>query len=55
VTKKFFRIEEHKWDNSMGLGLSIVKQILKLHNTYLEIDSIEGQGSSFSFVLGFSY
>jgi len=49
VTKKFFRTDEHSWDNSMGLGLSIVKQILKLHNTRLEISSQEGKGSTFYF------
>ncbi|SFV71848.1 Two-component system histidine kinase [hydrothermal vent metagenome] len=51
VTKKFFRTQEHSWDNSMGLGLAIVKQILKLHGTLLDIESIEGKGSSFSFLL----
>ncbi|HHC11267.1 MAG TPA: HAMP domain-containing histidine kinase [Campylobacterales bacterium] len=49
VTKKFFRTDEHTWDNSMGLGLSIVKQILKLHNTQLEISSQEDKGSIFYF------
>lgn len=51
VTKKFYRSGEHSWDNSMGLGLSIVKQILKLHNTFLDIESEEHKGSTFSFVL----
>ncbi|NEW60408.1 HAMP domain-containing histidine kinase [Sulfurovum sp. bin170] len=51
VTKKFFRTEEHSWDNSMGLGLAIVKQILRLHETLLDIESVEGKGSSFSFLL----
>lgn len=51
VTKKFYRSGEHSWDNSMGLGLSIVKQILKLHNTFLDIESEEHKGSTFSFVI----
>ena len=51
VTKKFFRTDEHSWDNSMGLGLSIVKQILKLHNMTLQIESQENYGSTFSFTL----
>ena len=51
VTKKFYRSETHNWDNSMGLGLSIVKKILSLHAAKLEIESKETQGSSFSFVL----
>ena len=49
VTKKFYRSGTHTWDNSMGLGLSIVKAILSLHNTELEIQSIQGEGSTFSF------
>ncbi len=49
VTKKFYRSGTHTWDNSMGLGLSIVKSILTLHNTVLQIESKEGKGSSFSF------
>ena len=49
ITKKFYRSGTHTWDNSMGLGLSIVKSILTLHNTVLEIESTEGKGSSFSF------
>ena len=49
VTKKFYRSGTHSWDNSMGLGLSIVKRILALHGTELEIESEEDKGSTFSF------
>lgn len=49
VTKKFYRSGTHNWDNSMGLGLSIVKSILALHGTKLEIESEEERGSVFSF------
>jgi len=49
VTKKFYRSGTHNWDNSMGLGLSIVKTILTLHDTKLQIESVEREGSSFSF------
>lgn len=51
VTKKFYRSGTHSWDNSMGLGLSIVKSILALHGTELEIESEEEKGSTFSFHL----
>ena len=51
VTKKFYRSGTHSWDNSMGLGLSIVKRILQLHGTSLEIESEEEKGSTFSFHL----
>jgi len=49
VTKKFYRSGTHTWDNSMGLGLSIVKSILALHGTELQIESEEEKGSTFSF------
>lgn len=49
VTKKFFRSGEHSWDNSMGLGLSIVKKILDMHGSELKIESQLDKGSSFSF------
>lgn len=49
VTKKFFRSGEHSWDNSMGLGLSIVKKILDMHGSKLKIKSQLGIGSTFSF------
>ena len=51
VTKKFYRSGTHTWDNSMGLGLSIVKSILALHGSKLEIKSQENEGSVFSFTI----
>jgi len=49
VTKKFYRSGTHSWDNSMGLGLSIVKTILQMHGSELEIESHVGDGSKFCF------
>ncbi|MCB4779476.1 MAG: HAMP domain-containing histidine kinase [Sulfurovum sp.] len=51
VTKKFYRSNTHNWDNSMGLGLSIVKTILELHDSELKIQSSLNKGSIFSFKL----
>jgi signal transduction histidine kinase len=51
VTKKFYRSGTHSWDNSMGLGLSIVKTILTMHQSELEISSELDVGSTLSFVL----
>ena len=51
VTKKFYRSGTHNWDNSMGLGLSIVKKILELHGTELRIESQLDEGSTFSFAI----
>ncbi len=51
ITRKFYRVDRHSWNNSIGVGLYIVKYILRLHETELEIESREGEGSSFSFSL----
>lgn len=51
ISSKFYRVEKNTWDNSMGLGLSIVSYILTIHDTKLEIESSEGKGSAFGFSL----
>jgi signal transduction histidine kinase len=51
ITSKFYRVQKNRWDNSMGLGLSIVSYILKLHDSALTIESIQGVGSTFGFSL----
>ncbi|GKH60933.1 two-component sensor histidine kinase [Campylobacter ureolyticus] len=49
ITKRYFRISKNNWDNSLGLGLYIVKQILKIHNFNFIIKSEFGKGSIFGF------
>ncbi|PAF52219.1 HAMP domain-containing sensor histidine kinase [Helicobacter sp. 13S00477-4] len=49
ITKKFYRLEKNKNKDSLGLGLFIVKYILKLHHIQLSIKSKINKGSSFSF------
>jgi len=51
VTRRFYRADTQSWDNSLGVGLSIVAYILKLHNTSLQIKSRAGEGSIFGFQL----
>ncbi len=51
ITKRFFRVGDLSWDNSIGVGLYIVKFILKLHSTDLQIKSEPGVGSLFYFDL----
>lgn len=51
ITQKFYRSNRLRWDNSMGLGLSLVTYMLKLHNTKLDIKSKLKEGSTFSFTL----
>ena len=49
ITKRFYRVDSLTWDNSVGVGLYIVKYILKLHRSRLEIESTPGEGSKFRF------
>ncbi len=51
LTDKFFRVDTLSWDNSIGVGLYIVKYILKLHTKELMIESQKGVGSKFWFKL----
>ncbi|RZK01346.1 MAG: response regulator, partial [Flavobacterium sp.] len=36
-----------------GLGLAITKKLLRLYQSEIKVDSLEGRGTSFSFVIGF--
>ncbi|NPA55959.1 MAG: HAMP domain-containing histidine kinase [Epsilonproteobacteria bacterium] len=49
IFKKFYRIG-NTWNNSLGLGLSIVNNILKLHNFDIQITSQKNKGSEFKIV-----
>ena len=51
ITKQFVRVDNLSWDNSIGVGLYLVKYILKLHNIDLKIESELGKGSKFWFDL----
>ena len=48
ITNKFYRINTNVWNNSLGLGLSIVSNILKILKFELQISSNLGDGSVFS-------
>ena len=47
ITNKFYRVSSNSWNNSLGVGLFLVKNIIELHNFTLEIQSEENKGSSF--------
>lgn len=51
VTSKFYRVDKNSWDNSMGIGLAMVSYILKSMDSFLEITSVFGEGSTFSFCI----
>ena len=48
INKKFYRVSDNGWNNSLGLGLFIVQSVLSLHNFSLLIDSEFKKGSQFS-------
>ncbi|TKX29042.1 sensor histidine kinase [Campylobacter sp. MIT 12-5580] len=50
ITKKFYKVDI-KSENSFGIGLFLVKKILSLHKSYLQISSELNKGSEFSFEL----
>ena len=47
ITDKFYRVSNNAWNNSLGLGLSIVKNVVKVHSFKLEIKSEINKGSEF--------
>lgn len=49
VTKRYFRVSGNSWNSSLGLGLYIVRQILKAHDFKLIIESELDKGSKFGF------
>lgn len=53
LTERFYRVDAHRSreKGGTGLGLAIVKHILRRHRGRLQIDSIQGQGSTFTALL----
>lgn len=53
LTERFYRVDpaRSRKTGGSGLGLSIVKHVLNHHNSQLDIVSVVGEGSEFSFVL----
>ncbi|EKR8079812.1 HAMP domain-containing histidine kinase [Campylobacter fetus] len=49
ILKKFYKSQDYDWNSSLGLGLYIVKLILKLHNFELIVSSQKCVGSTFGF------
>lgn len=50
ITTKYYRVSDDGWNNSLGLGLNIVKNIVNLHGFTLELESEVDEGSTFSIV-----
>jgi two-component system phosphate regulon sensor histidine kinase PhoR len=54
VWEKFYRVVregQEKDEESTGLGLSFVREVVEQHGGHVELDSEEGRGSKFSFTL----
>jgi signal transduction histidine kinase len=50
ITTKFYRATSNKWDNSLGIGLSLVLHVINLHKFKLDIDSEKLKGSNFCII-----
>jgi two-component system sensor histidine kinase VicK len=54
VWEKFYRVAregQDKDDESTGLGLSFVREVVEQHGGAVELESALGRGSKFSFTL----
>jgi len=52
IFDRFYQADQHRGINgSTGLGLSIVKRILELHHSVIDVDSVVNQGTTFSFLM----
>jgi K+-sensing histidine kinase KdpD len=53
VFERFFQVEGHltRRHGGMGLGLSVAKAMIELHNGQIWVESLEGKGSNFTFLL----
>ena len=53
IFERFFQVESHltRRHNGMGLGLSVAKVMIEIHGGRIWVESLEGKGSNFTFLL----
>ncbi|WP_027339107.1 sensor histidine kinase [Halonatronum saccharophilum] len=53
IFERFYRVDKsrNRQDKGSGLGLAIAKEIVNIHGGEIWVDSEEGRGSEFSFIL----
>jgi len=53
IFERFFQVETHltRRYGGMGLGLSVAKSMVELHKGRIWVESEEGKGSTFTFLL----
>jgi signal transduction histidine kinase len=53
VFERFFQVESHltRKHGGMGLGLSVAKAMIEMHGGRIWVESVEGKGSNFIFLL----
>ena len=51
VFERFYKVDRSRHDRGVGLGLAIVKHIVQHQGGEVGVESVEGQGASFSFTI----
>ncbi|MBP2240346.1 signal transduction histidine kinase [Cytobacillus eiseniae] len=51
IFERFYRVDSSRKRDGTGLGLSIVKQIIDLHGGEIKVDSMVGEGTTFTIIL----
>jgi len=53
IFERFYQVESHltRKHGGMGLGLSIARVMVEMHGGRIWVESVEGKGSNFSFIL----